>query len=422
MRESLKLIGLPLIFILLGVSPGQAGMNKLLATDPQPSGAFGLALAADGGEVAVGMNLGVPFMSTGAVEFFERDDAGGWVSRGYFAAPNPSMNSGFGWEIVLEGGNAFVAAPGADESRGEVYWMTRDTRSADPWSHRLLITAPNAQPYDNFGRTLALQGDRLVVGAPRVNGPGDLILCGAVFVYGRTGEAWNLEQTLQPAGDCIPQGLDFGHSLALDGDRLAIGSQLGLHIYDRISGVWQETARLKPAPDATNSYAQFGRRVALDGDRLLISSPVFGSFPGRSAYIYERVAGVWTRAAELIVSDPGEIQGLGTALALHGNLALLGCPTGPIHATYDPGVVYAFERQSSGVWLEVRRILGPSGPDTYFGNALDFDGDRAWIGAQTDNDGVSWGTGAAYLVDVAPLVFADGFESGSVAAWSVALP
>ncbi len=70
----------------------------------------------------------------------------------------------------------------------------------------------------------------------------------------------------------------------------------------------------------------------------------------------------------------------------------------------------------------MRRLLGPSGPFTYFGYAVDFDGTRAWIGALNDNDGITWGTGAAYVVELGPVVFADGFESGTLAAWSVAVP
>ncbi len=261
-----------------------------------------------------------------------------------------------------------------------------------------------------------------MVGAPRVAGPDPLPLCGAVFVFGRVGEAWLLEHTLQPVADCTSQGLGFGAALALDGDRLAIGTYRGLYVYDLISGTWRQTAKLQPAPDASNNYFQFGRQVALAGDRMLIAAPTWGDFPGKSAYIYEKSAGVWTRSAELLISDPGPIYGLGFAVALEGDFALLGCPTCPQHAANDPGAVYLFERQSGGAWVETRRILGPSGPDTYFGSALDFDGTRAFIGALGDNDGVTWSTGAAYTIDFGPAVFADGFESGTFGAWSVATP
>lgn len=423
MGKSLKLAGLSLTLVLAGVAPSKAELSKLLPTSPQPNGGFGTAVAADGGVVAIGMDRDDPFQSTGGVEFFAQGEAGGWLSEGFFPAPDPvAMNTIFGQQIVLEGGDAFVAAAGVDEGRGAVYWMTRDGAGKSPWRHRLEITAPNAQPTDSFGNSLALQGDRLVVGAPRVADPDSRSLCGAVFIYGRVGEAWVLQQTLQPVADCLPQGLGFGSSLSLDSDRLAIGSNWGLFVYDRISGVWQKTARLQPAPDAGNNYSQFGRRVALAGDRMLIASPTWGDFPGRSAYVYEKAAGTWTRVAELIISDPGPIFGLGIGLALQGDLAVLGCPTCPEHASNNPGAVYVFERQPGGAWVQVRRHLGPSGPFTYFGYAADFDGTRAWIGALNDNDGITWGTGAAYVVELGPAVFGDGFESGTLAAWSAAVP
>lgn len=277
--------------------------------------------------------------------------------------------------------------------------------------------APDAHIGDRFGFALAAGGDVLAVSAINALVPDTEIQCGAVYLFEVTEKDVKYRQKLQPVADCPPLlgSHAFGSVLAVSGERLAITLDFAsaVQIYDRVAGEWTRTATIDPAPDSHGNNQSFGAQIALEGDRLLASSP-----GNRHAYIYEKTGGTWTKVAELGTSDavPPVVFG-STGLALSGDLALVGCSSCPQGMPNAPGAVYVYQRQSDGSWPMVRRFLGP--PNGGFGRSIDFDGPRAWVGAPGATVLPTRETGAAYLIDVVPAIFADGFESGDAASWTI---
>ena len=124
---------------------------------------------------------------------------------------------------------------------------------------------------DQFGHSVALSAERAVVGAPRVlSGPGNL---GAAYVYVREGGAWALEQKLF-SPDAIGSS-EFGTAVAIDGDRVLVGAlgddSAGLtnagsaFVFVRGEAGWSFEAKLVDS-DAGAGDA-FGGAVALSGTR-----------------------------------------------------------------------------------------------------------------------------------------------------------
>ncbi len=402
---------------IFGAAAAGAGVERFIPSAPGTNLRFGYGIGADQGVAVVGLPNSGALNNSGMVETFERDDLGLWDSTGLTEAAVPSLSAGFGVHVVYRNGLAFLSATGEDSRTGAVHWMERDPAPPHLWSSPVKISAPGGLPEDLFGWAIAASGSRLAVSAINVGIPDTEIDCGAVYIFTRVGGAYQLEQQLQPAADCPPLlgSHEFGSAIALDGDTLVASLLPGVIIYERISGVWQETGRIFPGPDGNGNNQGFGRQVALEGNRLLVSSP-----GNRRVYIYEKSGGSWSPAGQLAPTDATSTISFGyTALALQGDLALVSCANCPVGQSGAPGIVYLYERQPGGAWLLVRRFVGPEASGT-FGQAIEFDGTQAWVGAITANPTIGNNTtGAAFLIDVAPAVFADGFESGDAGAWIV---
>jgi hypothetical protein len=107
------------------------------------------------------------------------------------------------------------------------------------------------------------------------------------------------------------------------------------HVFERVGGLWQQSAQLQ-APVGT-IFGQFGSAVALDGATALIAAA--GELGGDGAvHVFERDGPVWWEASVLAQLGGPDHQGLGAALALSGDLAVVGAVTtlGP------PGLVFVF--------------------------------------------------------------------------------
>jgi choice-of-anchor B domain-containing protein len=176
---------------------------------PEGSAALGTALALDGDRLVAGTPAQGP---GGAVHFFARDNTG-WSPAGTFEADSSQVDFQLGTAVVLaRSGGVFASAPGG----GRVLRFAAGTGSG--WTPRDEILAPAALDATSaaFGTTIAADEGRLLVGAPRADEDR-----GRAYTYTEADGQWALERTLTP--DDI-DGAAFGFSVALRGDRAVIGA------------------------------------------------------------------------------------------------------------------------------------------------------------------------------------------------------
>lgn len=176
----------------------------------QESGGLRAALAINGNHLIVG----TPGEGRGgAVHLFARSSEG-WNRTNQFVADSMEADGLLGSAVALSdsGDEAFASAPGRDR----VLRFTHEPGGLWTRAEQLTLEIEAVQESEGFGASLALDGDRLLVGAPRVDEGR-----GRAHVFNRTAMGWEQGQTLAP-GDLARAA--FGTALALKGGRAVVGA------------------------------------------------------------------------------------------------------------------------------------------------------------------------------------------------------
>ncbi|HZL99765.1 MAG TPA: hypothetical protein VFD43_05880, partial [Planctomycetota bacterium] len=204
-------------------SGGAWSLTQSIAPTPGSGfGNYGWSLSLRGGRLVIGgcaVNAGVDCVGTAWI--YERQ-AGVFVETAQLLTSGGDQYDLASLGLAQSGDTIVLGAPGldlgyTDMSIGGVFVFEFDGAS---WSQTALLTAPAPDFDDHFGNAVALQDDVLVVGAFRSD---DLASnAGAVFVYHREGRAWTLLSSLY--ADEPVANAHFGRSLALSGDTLMIGA------------------------------------------------------------------------------------------------------------------------------------------------------------------------------------------------------
>jgi hypothetical protein len=421
---------------------------KLRAIDPGSYDRFGDALALDGDTIAVGARRddgACPSdirCNSGSVQIHGRNGGGmdTWGDAVLREAMDAQAGDEFGTAVALSGDTLAVGAPGDDTAcatdpdcdSGSVYIFERDFGGPGAWGQAAKITASGPMAGDEFGWTLALAGDTLVVGSP-----GDDAVCpadpdcdsGAAYVYerdlggaGAWGEALKIAATDAAAGDY------FGFAVALAGDSLVVGAPStdtacpadpdcdsgSAYVFERDfggAGAWGERTRIDPDGAGAGDYAAYA--VAIDADTIALGAPFddIGCAVGPNCwsgvgYVFGRdlgAADAWGQAAKLVTSDLERYDEAGISVAISGDVVALGAH-GDNEAGENAGAAHFFARDEGGAggWGETDKIIPIDGRAyDQFGLAVELEGATAVIGAKFDDDPCydSCNTGSAYVFD-----------------------
>jgi len=267
---------------------------------------------------------------------------------------------------------------------------------------RAKLTGDDGAAGDRFGFSVGLGNDIAMVGAPWHDR--DYDTSGGVYVFERFAGEWlNTAEFALPEG----QGLGAGWHLAFDGQSAVVGSTGWPRVYQRSGTEWLEVALLRPDDHETGDG--FGEALAADGNLVIVGAPRDNDNGWRSgsAYVFERDPnGVWLQAPKLLADDGGAYDNFGYAVAIEGDVAVVGAPDDDDLGNYS-GSAYVFERDPNGAWSQAAKLL-PHDGDVFwnFGESVAVSARRALVGATTAFAFAPAG-GAAYV-----------FERDATRAWT----
>jgi len=328
----------------------------------------------------------------------------------------------FGEAVSISGNRAIVGAIREGESLGEDHGpgaaYVFEQNAGGSWVEVAKLSASNGEPEDQFGHAVAIEGDWALVGAPREDGESNnLTNSGAVYVFKLNSSGEWEEIDLLRSSNSGDRG-QFGFSIALEGNRAVVGAlredsspdrsptRHGLaYIFERTSAdTWTEEATLESSDMTAND--NFGWSVDLDNNQAIVGARLKGVWEG-AAYIFERNnAGDWKEAAKLVASNSDQDDEFGRSVAISGRLALVGAPfeAGVDNQFLIAGAAYVFKKDSEGRWTESDILRSPGvdilgtpgdGSADYFGYSIAMDGDLAIIGAPR----VEIGGSRAYVLE-----------------------
>jgi hypothetical protein len=364
--------------------------TKLIADDGTRDDDFGRDVAADGDTLVISAHS---FDNArGAVYVFENGPQG-WEQKQKLTADDGAAIDIFGICVDLEGDTLVVGAPGddADAQHGEgaVYVFTRDQGT---WKQDAKLRSTDLATRLQFGRSIDLDGDTLAVGADRAMQGSDEV--GAVHVFTRDEGTWTEEAVLHT--EDLEHQSGFGQSLALDGDTLFAGASAtdgadldvgAAYVFERDGGSWTQVAKLEPAVPVRTGY--FGRSVALDGDVAVV-----GASGRNSAFVYERDE-TWSLRKELFHGTGTDSIQFGIAVAVLGDRVAVGdwAYDGPQD---QAGSVHLFQKRDS-IWEERDRVLANDTlPGLDYGFSVFLDAGGLFVGAMR-YEGKEFRSGAAFV-------------------------
>ncbi len=298
----------------------------------------------------------------GAAYVFHRA-GGSWSQTAKLVAGDGERGDLFGYAVAIRGTTLVVGAfledfedgggVAVDAGSAYVFELTQGA-----WVQKQRLLPQNSTTNTHFGETLAIDGNTIVVGAHLANGA-SLPITGAAYVYNRTaGGTWNSSQDQTLNASDAKSGDRFGQYVALQGDRLVIGARRdaqqgtdagSAYVFTRSSGGPFAQAQKLLASDGGVGRL-FGHSVAIDGDTILIGAPSESTMRGNpgDAYVfgYDAALGTWREQLEVVPGDGLIADAFGTSAAVLGSTLALGAPFHDAGAT-DAGSLYLYSLTDS---------------------------------------------------------------------------
>jgi hypothetical protein len=322
----------------------------LKAPNAEANDNFGGAVAIDGDTIVVGApaedsNLTSVTNGTtasgdnsaaaaGAAYVFRRTGSS-WAQEAYLKGSGLAAGANFGYAVAISGDTIVVGAHGESSSIGAVYVFKR---SGTTWSEEQRLTAVNGEGSDDFGISVAINGDTLAVGAigesssqatvtngTTASADNSAAGAGAVYVFKRSGTTWTQEAYLKANNS--EAGDSFGLSVAVSSDTVLVGAvgeagnQGAAYVFTRSGTTWSQQAYLK-ASNASGGH-NFGAGVGLYGNTAVIGADGVSSSAG-ATYVFSRSGTSWSQAAYLRAANTDSSDYMGAAVAVYGSTVASG--------------------------------------------------------------------------------------------------
>ncbi len=296
----------------------------------------------------------------------------------------------FGHSVAIDGDYTIVGAfrdhdNGSDSGSAYIFH-----KSGTTWVQQAKITASDGARYDFFGYSVSIDGDYAILGAPKDDD--NERDSGSAYIFHKSGTTWVQQAKLITSDGAYFDY--FGHSVSIDGNYAIIGAfgdrygSGSAYIFHRSGTTWVQQAKLTASDGLNGDW--FGLSVSIDGDYTIIGAVYDDDRGGDSgsAYIFHRSGTSWTQQAKLIASDAAGGDEFGYSVAIDSDYAIVGASRN--------NSAYIFQRNGTS-WAQQSKLTASDGArEDYFGRSVSIDGDYTIIGALGDDDN-GRNSGSAYI-------------------------
>lgn len=321
--------------------------DKLTASDAAAGDRFGWSVALDDGTAVIGAYQDDDNGDASGSAYVFTLNGTAWTQQAKLTAGDAATGDAFGRNVAISGEIAVIGAPFDDHTGSESGSAYVFTRTGTSWAEQAKLTSGDAAPGDRFGWSAALDGDTTVIGAYQDDDNGSA--SGSAYVFTRNGTTWSQQEKLT-ASDASAFD-DFGVSVAVDGETAVIGAHIesdsgnasgSAYVFTRNGATWSQQKKLT-ASDAS-AGDRFGWSVALDGDTAVIGAFLDdddGTDSG-AAYVFTRSGTTWSELLKVTANDAAALNYFGASVAVAGDTAIIGAFLDD-NSGIDSGSVYMID-------------------------------------------------------------------------------
>jgi len=279
------------------------------------------------------------------------------------------------------------------------------------------LKASNTEEGDQFGYSVAVSGNTLVIGAPGEDSDADVVngdqgnnnalWAGAAYVFVRSGDEWAFQTYLKASNSDF--GDYFGYAVAISGDTIVVGAPYedssattvngdqydnsiegtgAAYVFIREGETWTQQSYLKPHNSGYKDF--FGQSLDISGDTIVVGSTFEDGesteeeYDEGAAYVFVRDGDEWSQESYLKAADADGGDFFGYSTAISGFKIVVGAIFGDSEIM-GTGAAYVFKHNGSD-WLEEAKLTASNeGSGDYFGNSVDISGETIVIGASCED-------------------------------------
>lgn len=395
MRKSV----IPIIFLCVlsfTTNAQWSSLQTINRADIAASDQFGYAVAIDGDYAVIGSPLDDDgAANAGSAYVFKNDGTDTWIEIAKLNNPSPSADDNFGSSVAIYGDYVAVGSQYDDDkgsNAGAVILFKND--GVDNFDYLDKLTASDGTATDIFGASVNLNGDYLAIGAPADDD--NATNSGSVYLYKNDGmDNWAELQKITAADGALSD--EFGWSVSMSNDYIIVGSyrdddggvDAGSAYIFKNDGMDNWTQMIKLNHPTPASGDQYGRTVSLFDNYIAVGvngddeqAPNAGS-----VFLYKNDGSDnWNQIIQLFSSDA--FPGFGTNVSLYGT-------TLAVSGIGSQGSIYIFDNDGNNNWSESQKLTA-SGTTEFFGSAIALSGNNI-IGGAYGNDQITTDAGIAYL-------------------------
>jgi hypothetical protein len=447
-------------------------VKKLAAPVALTGDNFGYSVSISGNFVVVGAYLEDEdaaetntLSNSGSAYVFSRDSGGvnNWGIVKKLTASTRAASDNFGTSVAVSGDVIVVGAHNEDQdaleantlsNSGSAYVYTRNQGGTGNWGQVKKLTAGIRGASDNFGNTVSIAGDYILIGARNEDEDASelntLSNSGSSYLFGKDqGGANNWGQVKKIVAGVREAEALFGSGVSISSDYIFVGAPQedddgnelnkmsnpgAAYIYEINEGGtnnWGQKQKISMIERTQLDY--LGWTVAIDGDyavagALYDDEDASGTnantkLNAGAAYVYKNISGTWTQIKKLLASDREEGDEFGIAVAISGDYIVVGADwedndAAGLNPVSSAGSAYIFSKNEGGAdnWGQVKKITAPvRGVNDYFGFSVAVSGNDIVVGAREESEDAS----EANTIAAAGSAYIFNRDSGGINNWGL---
>ncbi|MEO7311351.1 MAG: FG-GAP repeat protein [Chitinophagaceae bacterium] len=318
---------------------------------------------------------------------------GAWTQMQKLVADDGAAGDYFGAGVAIDSNYIIIGATyddlGENVNQGSAYVFKLEN---GVWVQKQKVTGSNAISGDNFGWNIDMKKGLAVI-TSALDDIGTAIDAGSAYIFrlNDTTGLWIETQKIYPNDGT--SGDNFGNTVCISGDKMiitaifddvnGIARRGSAYIFTNQSGNWVQTAKLIASDGAYEDY--FGTNAAIQGDFALVGAyAADGTFGNQGAcYLFKLEGGVWLQKQKVFAGDPVGSGFFGNSVSLKDNYAVIGGHGGP----NLQGSAYIFQLNPAASNLsQIQKITAAdAASNDYFGFASDISTGNIIIGAWGKN-------------------------------------